>query len=68
MIIQNKKNVLKVGSCDAVNEELKEEKAKTKTVFRNFADGLLFLEHNRISFINDKAKEFFFVGKCGLYR
>jgi len=59
MIIKKKKDITKVGSCKKINEELQEEKAKTKTVFRNFADGLLFLEHNRISFINDKAKEFF---------
>lgn len=65
MPTKTKKNISELENCSEVSrglrDEIQEERAKTKTIFRNFADGLLFLEHDRISFINDKAKDFFLV-------
>ena len=44
-----------------LQRQIEQEKEKTLAVFNNFADGLLFIQNKKISFLNNKAKEFFLI-------
>jgi len=58
-MMSKKQNVSQDLDLKELEQEIEKERIKTTTIFRHFVDGLLYIEQDKITFINDKAKEFF---------